>query len=72
MNDLDKVVEELYLQIVSYCSPYGDDNANEVAFDMFFVEYTFAGGMNDKHQTLHENMFAMMYPELYELQTTDA
>jgi hypothetical protein len=67
-----KLVNETFEQIKAECHPDSSKSEFEVfgdIFDMFFGQIpdkktNFIGGCNDNRNTLHENLFGVMYPEL--------
>lgn len=57
--------EEVFEVIKFHCNP---DKGPHLLFDLFFGgmdnKSNFIGGINDDRNTLHENMFQMMFPKL--------
>lgn len=68
---MDEVVSKAFEQIKFECRPDRDRTGFDLfgeVFDMFFGQTpkkgsNFVGGMNDKRNTLHENMFQAMFPD---------
>lgn len=73
---MNEKVERIYKQILFICDPVnhqciakGQDPIFSLAFDLFFGEEpkkksNFKGGINDAKNTLHENIFHALFPDL--------
>src|SRR5690625_645959 len=68
-DKVNELIQKHYEYIKLQCSPY-NLGFNDI-FDMFFSgshtkkkTHNFVGGINDTRNTLHENMFHMLYPDL--------
>lgn len=68
---MDDIVKKIYQAVKFQCRPNKDRNDFEVAFESFFGtnQSNFVGGQNDKRNTLHENIFQIMFPS-FESQVT--
>lgn len=66
MNDLTRPnVQKTFEIIKNYCKPrYDFDKEPFQVLNLFFQKPSnFQGGCNDPRNTLHENMFSLMFPE---------
>jgi|SRR5690625_900822 len=71
-DKVNELVKKHYEYIRFHCRPDKDKSEFEIfdeVFNMFFGQLpkgksNFIGGINDKRNTLHENMFHMLYPDL--------
>lgn len=66
---MNEAVEKVFEQIKYECRPDKDENWFESIFETFFggsarERHNFVGGINDTRNTLHENLFQAMYPDL--------
>lgn len=63
---MEESVRNLFNQIKFECRPNKDKPFFDDIFTMFFgnSENNFIGGMNDDRNTLHENLFQAMFPDL--------
>lgn len=69
---MNEVVEKTFKQIKIECRPNKDiEISYSDVFDIFFgqspklnISSNFVGGINDKRNTLHENLFQAIYPSL--------
>lgn len=65
-NSLNELVKNVFNQIKFECRPNKDKPFFDEVLSIFFggTEQNFIGGMNDDRNTLHENLFHAMFPDL--------
>ncbi len=65
---MSKEVTSIFESIKFQCRPDKEKNIFDLVFEGFFLDgvdkHNFIGGQNDKRNTLHENIFQAMYPNL--------
>ena len=65
---MNRAVERAFNQVKFECRPDKDIPFGIYVFDLFFggldKGHNFIGGMNDRRNTMHENMFHAMHPNM--------